>query len=83
MAKASHPNAAKLFVDFMFSEKGMKLYIDLEGVITLRDGMKVPDKIKKYSPPLAEINAIPMDWTKIDNQAANQYRDEFKEIFKE
>lgn len=83
LAKGSHPNAAKLFLDFMFSEEGMKLYVDLEGVITLRDGMKVPDKIKKYSPPLSEINAIPMDWTKIDNQTLNTYRDEFKAIFKE
>ena len=82
LAKAPHPNAAKLFIDFLFSEKGMKLYVDLEGVVAIRDGMKVPDKIKKYSPPLEEINAIPMDWKSIDSRTANEYQEEFKEIFK-
>jgi iron(III) transport system substrate-binding protein len=82
LAKAPHPNAAKLFIDFLFGEKGMKLYIDLEGVIAIRDGMKVPEKIKKYSPPLEELNVIPMDWKSIDSRAATQYQEEFKEIFK-
>jgi iron(III) transport system substrate-binding protein len=82
LAKAPHPNAAKLFIDFLFSEKGMKLYIDLEGPITIRDGMKAPEKIKKYSPPLEEINAIALDWKSIDSRTANQFQEEFKEIFK-
>jgi iron(III) transport system substrate-binding protein len=82
LAKAPHPNAAKLFIDFLFGEKGMKLYIDLEGTIAIRDGMKVPEKIRKYSPPLEEITAIPMDWKSIDSRTANQYMEEFKEIFK-
>ncbi len=82
LAKAPHPNAAKLFVDFIFSEKGNKLFIDLEGVIAVRDGMKVSDKIRKYSPPLEEINAIPMDWKTLDSGTANQFQEEFKEIFK-
>jgi iron(III) transport system substrate-binding protein len=81
LAKAPHPNAAKLFIDFLYSEQGMKLYVDLEGVITLRDGMKVPDKIRKYSPPISEINAIPMDWKNLDSQTLKQFQDEFKEIF--
>jgi len=81
LAKAPHPNAAKLFIDFLYSEQGQKLYVDLEGVITLRDGMKVPDKIKKYSPPISDINAIPMDWKKLDSQTLKQYQDEFKDIF--
>ena len=60
----------------------MKLYVDLEGVVAIRDGMKVPDKIKKYSPPLEEINVISMDWKSIDSRTANQFQEEFKEIFK-
>jgi ABC-type Fe3+ transport system substrate-binding protein len=82
MAKAPHPNAAKLLVDFIFSEKGNKLFIDLEGVIAVRDGMKVSERIRKYSPPLEEINAIPMDWKSLDSGTANQFQEEFKEIFK-
>jgi iron(III) transport system substrate-binding protein len=81
LAKAPHPNAARLFIDFLFGEKGMNMFIDLEGTIVIRDGMKPPDKIKKYSPPLDEITAIPMDWKSVDSRTANQYLEEFKEIF--
>jgi iron(III) transport system substrate-binding protein len=82
LAKSPHPNAAKLFVDFLFSEKGNRLFVDLEGVIAVRDGMKVSEKIRKYSPPLEEINAIPMDWKSLDTSTATRYQEEFKEIFK-
>ncbi len=82
LAKAPHPNAAKLLVDFLFSEKGNRLFIELEGVIAVRDGMKAPEKIRKYSPPISEINAIPLDWKSLDSQTLNQYQDEFKEIFR-
>ncbi len=82
LAKAPHPNAAKLFIDFIFSEKGNRLFVDLEGVITVRDGMKAPEKIRKYSPPISEINAIPLDWRSLDSQSLNQYQEEFKEIFR-
>jgi iron(III) transport system substrate-binding protein len=82
LAKAPHPNAAKLFIDFLFSEKGMKLYIDLEGPIAIRDGMKVPEKIRKYSPPIDEITVIPMDWKTIDSATADKFLEEFKGIFK-
>jgi len=82
LAKAPHPNAAKLFIDFLYSEKGMKMYVDLEGIIAIRDGMKVPDKIKKYSPPLGDLTAIPMDWKTLDTNTLNKYQEEFKEIFR-
>jgi len=42
----------------------------------------VPEKIRKYSPPISEINAIPMDWKNLDSQTLKQFQDEFKEIFK-
>jgi hypothetical protein len=58
------------------------LFIEQEGVIAVRDGMKVPEKIRKYSPPLEEIVAIPMDWKSLDSKTLNQFLEEFKEIFK-
>jgi hypothetical protein len=60
----------------------MKMYVDLEGIIAIRDGMKVPDKIKKYSPPLGDLTAIPMDWKTLDTNTLNKYQEEFKEIFR-
>lgn len=82
LAKAKHPNAAKLFYDFIYGEKGMKLFIDLEGTIAIRDGMKVPEEVKRYSPPLEEVNAIPIDWTTVTSKVVEKYQDEFKEMFR-
>jgi len=82
LAKSKHPNAAKLFYDFLLSEKGMKIYIAQEGTITVRDGMKVPDNIKRYSPSLEDIKAIPIDWPSITRDVLNKHKQEFKEIFK-
>lgn len=81
LAKAPHPNAAKLFIDFMYSEKGMKVYIDMEKVIAVRDNMNVPDDIKKFSPPISELNVIPIDWTKLTEADLKKYQQEFGEIF--
>lgn len=82
LAKAPHPNAAKLFIDFMYSEQGMKTYIDLEKTIALRDGMAVPDNIKKYSPPISDLNVIPIDWETLTESKLKEYQKEFSEIFK-
>lgn len=80
--KSPHPNAAKLFYDFLFSEKGMNIYIYEEGTIAVRDGLKIPEEVKKYSPSLEEINAIPVDWSKIDNKMLKKYKEEVEEIFR-
>jgi len=81
LAKSAHPNAAMLFYDFLLSEKGMKIYIDQEGTITVRDKMKVPDYVKRYSPALEEIKAIPIDWPSINRKVLKEHQNEFKEIF--
>ena len=83
LKQAPHPNAAKLFIDFLFSEKGMKTYIDLEKTITIRDGMAVPEDIKKFSPPISELNAVQIDWGNMDMKKLNEYKKEFSEIFQQ
>lgn len=78
---APHPNAAKLFIDFLFSETGIQNYIDLEKIISIRNGMEVPEDIKKFSPPIGDLNVIAIDWEKVDLATLTKYKEEFAEIF--
>ena len=82
MAKAPHPNAASLFVDFILSEEGHKLHVDLEAVMSARTGFQVSAKMKKYSPPISEIHAIPIQWSKVSDEAMKATRNEYIQIFK-
>lgn len=73
-AKSPHPNAAKLFINFILSE---------EGQTTIRDRYRVPIRpgITPASPKLEQsdlkIKYVPSDmFTKVE-----QYSKEFKEIF--
>ena len=81
LAKSPHPNAAKLFIDWLYGVEGMKMYLDLVAPISLRDGMEVPDKIKPYSPPLDQLKAAPIDWKILDSATLEKYRSESVEIF--
>jgi len=81
LAKAPHPNAAKLFIDYLYSEEGTKTYIDLEKTITIRDNMAVREDIKKYSPPISELNVINIDWETLTEKELKEYQTEFGEIF--
>jgi iron(III) transport system substrate-binding protein len=80
-AKAPHPNAAKLFIDWLYGPEGMQMYMDLVAPIMLRDGMKIPDSIKAYSPALSDIKAAPIDWKSLNATMLDQQRKESIQIF--
>lgn len=82
LAKAPHPNVAKLFVDFMFSEQGQNMYVSLEGLASGRDGIKVPDEVRQYSPPLSEIKTIALDFKSLDQKTLEAARAEWQQVFK-
>jgi iron(III) transport system substrate-binding protein len=82
LAKAQHPSTAKLFVDWLFGAEGQSMYVRLEGLSSGRDGLKIPDEVRRYSPPLAEIKSIPLDWKTLDSKTMEAARDEFRQIFK-
>jgi iron(III) transport system substrate-binding protein len=82
LAKAQHPSAAKLFVDWLFSEEGQAMYVRLEGLSSGRDGLRIPDEVRPYSPPLAEIKSVALDWKSLDPKMMEAARDEFRQIFK-
>jgi iron(III) transport system substrate-binding protein len=81
-AKAPHPNLAKLFLDFVFSEQGQTMYVSLEGLASGRDGVKFPDEVKQYSPPLGEIKTIALDFKNLDNKTLEAARAEWQQVFK-
>jgi iron(III) transport system substrate-binding protein len=56
-ADAPHPNAARLFLDFLLSKDGQTVMQEI-GVYSARPGMPpVPNK-----PLLSELNLVDVDW---------------------
>ena len=72
---APHPNAAKLFIDFVRSEKGAKAVLDAGGLLFFgRPGVKSshPDLL----PAWEDVKVIPFDWdTEGSTAAVKKVRD--------
>ena len=82
LAKAPHPNAAKLFAEFMVSKEGQQLFLDAEGQWPLRTDVSYSDEVKRYLTPLDQVKALTNDWDAITPQARDEARAEFRKIFK-
>ena len=78
-AKAPHPNAAKLWLDFVLSEEGQKIVVNGEALISGRSGFKSP--LPEYAPPIDSLNVIKMDWAKISTADMNKARAEWVGMF--
>ena len=79
LAKAPHPNAAKLWIDFVLSEKGQQILAEKEALISGRKGFKSP--IPAIAPDFASLKIIPVDWEKITADRLMKYREEWISIF--
>jgi iron(III) transport system substrate-binding protein len=82
LARAPHPNAAKLMSEFMLSREGQQLWLDAQLRWPLRTDITYSDEIKPFLPPVDEVNAIKMDWDSITSSARDEARAEFKRIFR-
>ena len=78
---APHPNAAKLFVDFLLSEEGATLFARGEGAFVFRDGFTPPAEVAPFLPALDQVKAVPMDWARITNQDRERARENFRKAF--
>lgn len=78
-AKAPHPNAAKLWLDFVLSEEGQKIVVNGEALISGRSGFKSP--LPEYAPPIDSLNVIKMDWAKISTADMSKARAEWVGMF--
>ncbi|MCC6532849.1 MAG: extracellular solute-binding protein [Burkholderiales bacterium] len=78
-AKAPHPNAAKLWVDYVLSDEGQRIIVNGEAMISGRSGFKSP--LPEYAPPIDSLNVVKMDWAKISTADMNKAREEWVSLF--
>ncbi len=79
LAKAPHPNAAKLWIDFTLSDAGQTILSKREALISARSGFKSP--LPDYAPAIDELNVMPVDWNKITADEIRQAKAEWQSIF--
>jgi iron(III) transport system substrate-binding protein len=80
LRQAPHPNAAKLYTEYFLSEKGQKVYVKGEAVSSGRNRFKSP--VPKFAPPIEDVKAIDIDWTKVTPEEFDKGRQEWMSIFK-
>ncbi len=79
LKKAPHPNAAKLWIDFILSERGQTILVKGEALISGRAGFKSP--LPEYAPPIESLKVIPIDWQKLSTEELQKIRSEWVSIF--
>jgi iron(III) transport system substrate-binding protein len=79
LAKAPHPNAAKLWIDFTLSETGQTILSGREALISVRSGFKSP--LPDYAPAIDQLTVMPIDWNKITAEEIKQGKAEWQSIF--
>jgi iron(III) transport system substrate-binding protein len=76
---AAHPNAAKLWVNFILSEQGQEIVCRREALISGRSGFKSP--LPDIVPEFESIKVISVDWKDMTPARIKQYRSEWEAIF--
>ena len=76
------PNAAKLLVDFLLSEEGMRAFIEGEGVFSLRGGFRAPEAVVKYTPDIDNVKAITVNWGGLTLAGIKKVQDDFRRVLK-
>jgi iron(III) transport system substrate-binding protein len=79
LAKAPHPNAAKLWIDFILSEQGQNILVKGEAMVSGRTGFKSP--LPEYAPAIDSLKLINVDWAGLSSEKLKRLRDEWTEIF--
>jgi iron(III) transport system substrate-binding protein len=60
----AHPNAAKLFVDYMLSEEGQAVFVE-DQTLAARTDVRPP----QGAVALKDLKVIPMDWAAVEKQS--------------
>jgi iron(III) transport system substrate-binding protein len=79
LKKAPHPNAAKLWVDFILSEQGQNILVKGEAMVSGRTGFKSP--LPEYAPGIDSLNLINVDWQGLSSERLKELRDEWTGVF--
>lgn len=75
-----HPNAAKLFLDFVMSEEGMREYVGGEAYFTFREGFKLPEPVRPYMLPLEQLKSLPMNWPALTLSEVRRVQNDFRKV---
>jgi iron(III) transport system substrate-binding protein len=79
LRKAPHPNAAKLWVDFILSEEGQTILVKGEAMVSGRSGFKSP--LPDYAPSIDSIRLIDVNWQALTTEKLKLLRDEWTGVF--
>jgi iron(III) transport system substrate-binding protein len=81
LARAPHPNAAKLFIDFLHGQPGQDFLMNFGGNASGRFGVK--SRYANFPKPIYELKgAIEMDWRKVTKQDREEAREESRKLLK-
>jgi iron(III) transport system substrate-binding protein len=75
-----HPNAARLLVEFLLSEEAMAIYVSGEPRLSLREGLKVSDTVKKYLPDVDKVKVIPVNWAALTLPDIRKAQNDFRKV---
>jgi iron(III) transport system substrate-binding protein len=86
LAKAPHPNAAKLFIDFFRSVKAIHITSEHNPYTYTRPVPPLPDAklnefVTRIAPPADKIKIIPQDFSKITGEDVKKWQEEFVDVF--
>jgi iron(III) transport system substrate-binding protein len=79
LKKAPHPNAAKLWLDFILSEEGQTILVKDEALMSGRSGFKSP--IPDYAPSIDNLKTIKVDWKGLSTPQLKKVRGEWAGVF--
>ena len=79
LARAPHPNASKLFMDFIHGKACQDLFLNFAGDVVGRLGLK--SKYEGFPQPIYNLKGmIEMDWRKVTDNERNEAREEFRKL---
>jgi iron(III) transport system substrate-binding protein len=79
LAKAPHPNSARLWIDFVLSEQGQTILGKNEAMISGRSGFKSP--LPDYAPGIDDLKLIKIDWKATSSAKLKDLRDGWVSLF--
>lgn len=80
MAKTLHPNASRLWLDYVLSAEGQAILMDREVLISGRDGS--PSPMPDYKLTLESLKVIPVAWETMTTEDLANARAEWVRTFK-
>lgn len=80
---ASHPNAAKLFYDFLLRPEGQTALVRGEAAYSFLQGFTPPAEVQDLITPLDQLKLLSLDWQNVTQDRLEEGRDEWKSVFQQ